>query len=279
MIFNDITYPITNVEANYKYFIKIKSNEDISIVFSFNLKELDYDSLKLNETINFIPYIHWDITLVTKEEKYLFDISNNKVELTKLDKNKYELKVDVKNPNMIIPGNIFDNFSFKTEFEFNYNYKPQSDKSILDRVSKEPQPNLFNILDKMNNRKIVIAGSALFYKEAQELKDELEKKKYIVLDYPKKIDVSNKYEYKKNYETFYNNLSKTDDILLLNLDKNNIEGYIGYESFAELSYLIVKKLEDGLNHKIYIYKMPSEEVGCYDEIKQFLDLGYIEIYK
>jgi hypothetical protein len=25
--------------------------------------------------------------------------------------------------------------------------------------------------------------------------------------------------------------------------------------------------------------MPSEEVGCYDEIKQFLDLGYIEIYK
>ena len=279
MIFNDITYPITNVEANYKYFIKIKSNEDISIVFSFNLKELDYDSLKLNETINFIPYIHWDITLVTKEENYLFDISNNKVELTKLDKNKYELKVDVKNPNMIIPGNTFDNFSFKTEFEFNYNYKPQSDKSILDRVSKEPQPNLFNVLDKMNNRKIVIAGSALFYKEAQELKDELEKKKYIVLDYPKKIDVSNKYEYKKNYETFYNNLSKTYDILILNLDKNNIEGYIGYESFAELSYLIVKKLEDGLNHKIYIYKMPSEEVGCYDEIKQFLDLGYIEIYK
>ena len=279
MIFNDITYPITNVEANYKYFIKIKSNEDISIVFSFNLKELDYDSLKLNETINFIPYIHWDITLITKEEKYLFDISNNKVELTKLDKNKYELKVEVKNPNMIIPGNTFDNFSFKTEFEFNYNYKPQSDKSILDRVSKEPQPNLFNVLDKMNNRKIVIAGSALFYKEAQELKDELEKKKYIVLDYPKKIDVSNKYEYKKNYETFYNNLSKTDDIILLNLDKNNIEGYIEYESFAELSYLIVKKLEDGLNHKIYIYKMPSEEVGCYDEIKQFLDLGYIEIYK
>ena len=279
MIFNDITYPITNVEANYKYFIKIKSNEDISIVFSFNLKELDYDSLKLNETINFIPYIHWDITLITKEEKYLFDISNNKVELTKLDKNKYELKVEVKNPNMIIPGNTFDNFSFKTEFEFNFNYKPQSDKSILDRVSKEPQPNLFNVLDKMNNRKIVIAGSASFYKEAQELKDELEKKKYIVLDYPKKIDVSNKYEYKKNYEAFYNNLSKTDDILLLNLDKNNIEGYIGYESFAELSYLIIKKIEDGLNHKIYIYKMPSEEVGCYNEIKQFLDLGYIEIYK
>ena len=25
--------------------------------------------------------------------------------------------------------------------------------------------------------------------------------------------------------------------------------------------------------------MPSKEVGCYDEIKHFIELGYIEIYK
>ena len=282
MNFNNKEYPITYVEANYNYFITIKSNDDISISFGFNLKKLDINSIKLNETINLIPYIHWDITLVTKEDKYVFDISNNKVELTKLDDNKYELYVDVKDPDMIIPGNTFDNFSLKAELSFEFDYKPKPDKSILEKGSTENQPNLFTVLDKLNkinNRKIVIAGSAIFYKEALELKDELEHKKYIVLDYPKKIDVSNKYEYKNAYESFYKNLSKTDDIILFNLDKNNIEGYIGYESFAELSYLIVKKLEDGLNHKIYIYKMPSEEVGCYDEIKQFLDLGYIEIYK
>ena len=279
MIFNDKEYPITNVEANYNYFIEIKSNDDISIAFSFNLKEFDYDSMKINETVNFIPYIHWDITLVTKEENYVFDISNNKVELTKLDNNKYELNVEVTNPDMIIPGNSFNNFSLKVPFSFNYDYKPQPDKSILNVEPSEPQPNLFDVLNKMNNRKIVIAGSSKFSEDAQKLKEELENKKFIVLDYPKQIDTSNKYEYKEAYETFYKNLSKTDDIILLNLDKNNIEGYIGYESFAELSYLVVRKLEDGLNHKIYIYKMPSEEVGCYDEIKQFLDLGYIEIYK
>lgn len=279
MIFNDKEYPITNVEANYNYFIEIKSNDDISIAFSFNLKEFDYDSMEINETVNFIPYIHWDITLVTKEENYVFDISNNKVELTKLDNNKYELNVEVTNPDMIIPGNSFNNFSLKVPFSFNYDYKPQPDKSILNVEPSEPQPNLFDVLNKMNNRKIVIAGSSKFSEDAQKLKEELESKKFIVLDYPKQIDTSNKYEYKEAYETFYKNLSKTDDIILLNLDKNNIEGYIGYESFAELSYLVVRKLEDGLNHKIYIYKMPSEEVGCYDEIKQFLDLGYIEIYK
>ena len=128
-------------------------------------------------------------------------------------------------------------------------------------------------------KKIIIAGSAAFYKEAQEIKQELENKNYIVIDYPKKINANIELEYKEAYETFYNNLSKTDDLLLLNLDKKGIEGYIGYESFAELSYLVVKKLETNKEHNIYIYKMPSKEVGCYDEIKHFLKLGYIKIYK
>lgn len=74
-------------------------------------------------------------------------------------------------------------------------------------------------------------------------------------------------------------MSKTDDLLLLNLDKKGIEGYIGYESFAELSNLVVKKIQVNNNHKIYIYKMPSKQVGCYDEIKHFIELGYIELYK
>ena len=128
-------------------------------------------------------------------------------------------------------------------------------------------------------RKIIIAGSATFYKEALELKQELENKNYYVIDYPKKINDDIELEYKEAYETFYDNLSKTDDLLLLNLDKKGIEGYIGYESFAELSNLVVKKIQSNNDHKIYIYKMPSKEVGCYDEINHFIELGYIELYK
>ena len=128
-------------------------------------------------------------------------------------------------------------------------------------------------------RKIIIAGSATFYKEAFDMKKELENKNYDVIDYPKKIDDSIEMEYKQAYERFYASLSKTDDLLLLNLDKNGIKGYIGYESFAELSNLVVKKIQVNNDHKIYIYKMPSKEVGCYDEIMHFLELGYIELYK
>ena len=128
-------------------------------------------------------------------------------------------------------------------------------------------------------RKIIIAGSATFYKEALKIKNELENKNYNVIDYPKRINDDNELEYKEAYETFYENLSNTDDLLLLNLDKKGIEGYIGYESFAELSNLVVKKIQVNNDHKIYIYKMPSKDVGCYDEIMHFLELGYIELYK
>ena len=127
-------------------------------------------------------------------------------------------------------------------------------------------------------RKIVIAGSAKFYQEALELKKELENKGYDVVDYTRKIDVKNEEEYKKAHERFYNSLSKTDDLIVLNLDKNGIEGHIGYESFAELSYLVVKKIQEDNNHKIFIYKMPSKEAGCYSEINHFLKLGYIELF-
>ena len=128
-------------------------------------------------------------------------------------------------------------------------------------------------------RRIIIVGSATFYKEALKIKNELENKNYIVLDFPKKINDDIELEYKEAYETFYESLSHTDDLLLLNLDKKGIEGYIGYESFAELSNLVVKKIQVNKDHKIYIYKMPSKEVGCYDEIMHFLELGYIELYK
>lgn len=128
-------------------------------------------------------------------------------------------------------------------------------------------------------RKIVIVGLAKFHKEAQEIKEELEKREYVVMDYPKKIDDTIEQEYKDAYESFYENLKNTDDLLVLNLDKKGIEGYIGYESFAEMSYLIVKKIKNHSNQKIYIYKMPSKDVECYEEISHFINLGYIELFK
>ena len=129
-------------------------------------------------------------------------------------------------------------------------------------------------------KKIIIEGSAKFYNEVIEYKQELEKNNYMVINYPKKIDVTNENEYKKTFENYYQDLDKSDDFLLLNLDKNGIKGYIGYESFAELVYVIVKNIKTNKNiHNIYILQMPSKEVGCYDEIVYFMKLGYIKLFE
>lgn len=127
-------------------------------------------------------------------------------------------------------------------------------------------------------RKIVICGSSKFSEEALKLKQKLENMQYNVINYPKKIDIEN--EYKLTYEKFYEDINITDDILVLNLDKNGITGYIGYETFAEMSYLIANNIvTKNTDRKVFIYKMPSKKCGCYDEINQFLKLGYIKLWK
>ena len=123
--------------------------------------------------------------------------------------------------------------------------------------------------------KIIIAWSSKFMQEALNLKTNLEQKWYQVLNYPK--DIANK-DYKTVYEKFYEDINNADDFILLNLDKKGIEWYIGYESFAEMSFMIVKSIQENNDKKIYIYKMPSKEVWCYDEIVEFLKLWYIELY-
>ena len=56
-------------------------------------------------------------------------------------------------------------------------------------------------------RNIIIAGSASFYKEALEIKKELENKKYNVIDYPRKINDSN-IERIENMQKEYEDLNK-----------------------------------------------------------------------
>ena len=185
---------------------------------------------------------------------HYFNIVNN--EIVDLTANQFNKEIDYSNKELKVREEIFDN----EDTVARYNLLKTRLQCEINKCSK-----------------IVIAGSATFYKEVLELKEELEKNNYIVIDYPEKINVES--DYKEAYESFYESLNNTDDLLLFNIDKKGIEGYIGYESFAELSYLVVKKIQGNKDHKIYIYKMPSKDVGCYDEIVQFLKLGYIELYK
>ena len=104
-------------------------------------------------------------------------------------------------------------------------------------------------------RKMIIAGSSSFWKEALSYKKKFEKSGYKVLSYPKRGDSPQ--TWRELYECYYKELLKADDIFVLNLDKKGIKGYIGYETFAEMSNLVVRKM-NGENLNIYLYQWPDK---------------------
>lgn len=125
-----------------------------------------------------------------------------------------------------------------------------------------------------NKRSIIIAGSSKFYKEALTYKNELETAGYDVTAF---IEDPAAKSWFSLYENFYSKLFRADDIFVLNLDKKGIKGYIGAETFAELSHMATRKMR-GEDVHIYLYQWPSRKCACYDEIMEMKKLGWLELW-
>ena len=86
-------------------------------------------------------------------------------------------------------------------------------------------------------------------------------------------------KYPIRHKEFFESITKTDILFIMNEDKNGITGYIGAESFAELAFGLTQNLLYNKNIELVILKMPSPGVQCYDEICLWLKLGWIKLYK
>ena len=129
-------------------------------------------------------------------------------------------------------------------------------------------------------KKIVISGSSKLQDKVNYWLNHFKNKEYQILDYPKLVSLDNyEDELPKIYKDFYSALENTDVYFLMNEEKNGIKGYIGPNSFAELTYVVILNLIHNKNIDIYILNMPSEEVSSYDEVKFWLDQGWIKIYE
>lgn len=128
-------------------------------------------------------------------------------------------------------------------------------------------------------KKIVISGSSKLQDKVNYWLKHFKSKGYIILDYPKLIQQNNYVkQLPKVYKDFYTALEDTDVYFLMNEEKNGIKGYIGASSIAELTYVVILNLIHNKNIDIYILNMPSEAVSSYDEVKFWLDMGWIKIY-
>ena len=121
MFYNNEDIGTSKIEAYYKNIIEITSlDETITLYLGFNTKEYDVMKMELNKRINIIEYLYWDVSLKVREGRHLFDITDNKVYLTRLDENKFRLEVDIDNPDMIDSNvdEIFNGLKVDAEFSF-----------------------------------------------------------------------------------------------------------------------------------------------------------------
>ena len=134
MIYNDKEFEIEEVEAFYiirknstDMYIKVLSKDGHRIMFSWKEKNLNPRLMKINKPINLVPYIFWDVTLVTKDTYYLFDLTKDKVELTRLDDNLFKIDVYIEKPDIIycplVDNDTFKNLIINTTFSFCYEDK------------------------------------------------------------------------------------------------------------------------------------------------------------
>lgn len=129
-------------------------------------------------------------------------------------------------------------------------------------------------------KKLVIAGSSKLQERAAYWRGYFEGRGYDVIDFPSTVPSDG--DYAENltdiYTSFYQNIDRADAFFLMNEDKDDIGGYVGPSSFAELSYVIIGNLNRGKKTDINILQMPSSEQACYGEIKFWLDQGWINVY-
>lgn len=127
---------------------------------------------------------------------------------------------------------------------------------------------------------LVIAGSSKLKDKITYWKKFFEEQNYNVLDYPKFIDRENFNKlYPNVHKNFFINITKADILFIMNEDKNDKIGYIGAETFAELTFGLAQKLVYNRNIELLILKMPESTVQCYDEIDLWLKLGWIKLYE
>lgn len=128
----------------------------------------------------------------------------------------------------------------------------------------------------MNKRKLVICASAKFYKEAQEWKNKLENMGYSVIRTIQSIDENSIDQYKQTHKDHYSKMSGCDIVLVLNLEKRGISGYIGASVFAEIAFAIGLNLVFNKNIQILLVNPLPKESPYIDELTKWEKLGWIK---
>lgn len=131
----------------------------------------------------------------------------------------------------------------------------------------------------MEKMKLVICSSASFEKEIIDWKNKLEKNSFEVIKYPVKIKGDLYKGYEKEFSEHYKAIARADILLALNLEKKDIQGYIGSGVFAEMAFAIgLNKVLDKKIEVCYLNHFSEEILPYSDELKLWQELGWIKLF-
>ena len=130
-------------------------------------------------------------------------------------------------------------------------------------------------------KKITICASMSFWNDINTWKKKLEKNGYVVVQYPKQFIGNFLQNYKIEFTQHYQKMSESDIILILNMKKNGIDGYIGAAVFAEITFAIGLNRTSRSNKKINVYclKPFPDSLPYAEELQHWVDLGWLKFWK
>lgn len=134
--------------------------------------------------------------------------------------------------------------------------------------------------NNLKSKKVAISASASQTEAIEKWKDYWENKGFEMTNYP--IDIKEEdflSVWPKVHEDFYKSLSKCDIHLIANEDKNGVSGYVGTGVFAELSFSLGLNFSRDKKIAILIYKIPDTKSIFYEDIKRWVDLGWVKLFE
>ena len=131
----------------------------------------------------------------------------------------------------------------------------------------------------MKKEKVVICSSMSFWEEINQWREKLEKDNYTVIKYPEKFTGEFLPNYKIEFSDHYQKITEANILFVLNIKKNNIDGYIGASVFAEIAFAI--GLNRAYNKKIKVCCLNPfpDSLPYSEELKYWEELGWIRFWE
>lgn len=133
----------------------------------------------------------------------------------------------------------------------------------------------------LNKKNITICASMSFWNDIVLWKEKLEKDNYNVIQYPKQFTGEFLPNYKIEFTRHYQEITKSDIVLVLNMKKNDIDGYIGASVFAEIAFAIGINQTSNSEEKIEVYCLNQfpKSLPYSEELQHWVDLGWLKFWK